>query len=942
MNPPSNTPNPLWWDYARDIGCNCRECPLGGESVDHLAPPTPPEGPLTHPSLIIVGEAPGDTEAEQGRPFVGRSGYYLRQLFARIGIDRRAVYITNVAKCVSQGLPEATRLAAARACKPWLDAELTQLSGCNTILAFGGDAQYVLTGKRNITNWAGAPYPCVGHDQFTVFPTFHPAYILRKEGRAWQPVLAAHAEWAWLHARGKLPKWEWPKIHLYPSAEVVRLLKRILREKPWVSFDVETRGLDPSTASLMAFGIATKGIAICVQWEAYRAGNHGMVPPIETRKYGTETRDLIRAIVEDPEIPLMLQNGQHDLLSCKRLGWAPQGYRGDTLAAHSLLLPGIKHNLNTIAMTECHCDRWKPHFRVGSHDRGLAKFEKSPPEELRTYCAKDAFGTYWTGCESLEPQIDAGIVLPNGRAIYDAAMDRMHIAIEMRERGVCVDPARIARHQRRVRTGIASAARDLRKIAALFEYKGVPRGDPIWRDTRRALAQSVKRHKELTQQLTQVDPSSDEYATLRAKRLLVSRKRRVAKEAWDALKAEQGFRPFNPGSLRHVQDILFDKLHVEPTEYTPGGQPQINNALLKRCRSHPTPLVTHFARALSRYRQWTKQYAYTLQAAAARDHIMHPVWNPGCLRTTRWASENPNVLNIPKPVKKKTKRKDPKTGEHHMYIARPGLRDIFVAHNDGWVVAGDQQQLELRILAQLAGATALVDMIVKGIDPHWVHAEKFYQKPRAELEPQHRQVIKVQTYATMYDGSDETILEQTRLQYPRITLRAVKQWRSWWNREYPEFARYFKERLAFATENDFEETPLDHNRTYFHHMIEKSRLINWPVQTTGAEILNRCLRPLRNALDWPTEGIMFQYHDEFTLDGPDPIRLYRLLKKYMRFECTIDGVPMVYDVDVKVGKSWGTAREVTSEDQIREMIAEEEARAHGRDSTPGQRSRLLR
>lgn len=49
-------------------------------------------------SIMFIGEAPGENEAKQGRPFVGRSGQFLNQLLEGIGIKREDVYITNIVK----------------------------------------------------------------------------------------------------------------------------------------------------------------------------------------------------------------------------------------------------------------------------------------------------------------------------------------------------------------------------------------------------------------------------------------------------------------------------------------------------------------------------------------------------------------------------------------------------------------------------------------------------------------------------------------------------------------------------------------------------------------------------------------------------------------------------------------------------------------------------
>ncbi|GIK75237.1 MAG: uracil-DNA glycosylase [Chloroflexota bacterium] len=72
----------------------CRRCPLAVGRIHAV----PGEGNL-NALVMFVGEGPGADEDRQGRPFVGRSGQFLNETLARLGIARTDVYITNVVKC---------------------------------------------------------------------------------------------------------------------------------------------------------------------------------------------------------------------------------------------------------------------------------------------------------------------------------------------------------------------------------------------------------------------------------------------------------------------------------------------------------------------------------------------------------------------------------------------------------------------------------------------------------------------------------------------------------------------------------------------------------------------------------------------------------------------------------------------------------------------------
>jgi len=92
----------------------CHACPLGSQRTKAV----PGEGPVDA-ELLLIGEAPGYYEDQQGRPFVGAAGQFLEQLLSSIGLKRTDVFIANVLKCRPPGnrdpLPEEIT-----ACSHWV------------------------------------------------------------------------------------------------------------------------------------------------------------------------------------------------------------------------------------------------------------------------------------------------------------------------------------------------------------------------------------------------------------------------------------------------------------------------------------------------------------------------------------------------------------------------------------------------------------------------------------------------------------------------------------------------------------------------------------------------------------------------------------------------------------------------------------------------------
>jgi uracil-DNA glycosylase len=130
--------------------------------------------------IMLIGEAPGQQEDEQGQPFVGRAGQLLTQLLAQAGIDRQQhLYIANVLKC----RPPANRVPTpeeANACKPLLQAQIALIKPSVLVLAGGTALRHVLGLKTPITQMRGQWLPTpFNRGQTQAMGVFHPSYLLR-------------------------------------------------------------------------------------------------------------------------------------------------------------------------------------------------------------------------------------------------------------------------------------------------------------------------------------------------------------------------------------------------------------------------------------------------------------------------------------------------------------------------------------------------------------------------------------------------------------------------------------------------------------------------------------------------------------------------------------------------------------------------------------------
>lgn len=173
----------------------CTKCELCNSRTNTVFGEGDPEA-----NLMFIGEGPGQTEDETGRPFVGRAGDMLTKQITAIGLEREQVFIANVVKC----RPPNNRVpspAEAEACWEYLQRQIGIIRP-KVIVTLGGPAmQRLLHLKEGITRVRGTWHEITvpGAGVIPVLPTFHPAYLLRaytKENRAkvWSDLKAAKAK----------------------------------------------------------------------------------------------------------------------------------------------------------------------------------------------------------------------------------------------------------------------------------------------------------------------------------------------------------------------------------------------------------------------------------------------------------------------------------------------------------------------------------------------------------------------------------------------------------------------------------------------------------------------------------------------------------------------------------------------------------------------------
>lgn len=128
--------------------------------------------------VMFIGEAPGEEEDRQGKPFVGKSGQLLNHAFKLANISRQDIYITNVVKCRPPNnrnpLPNEIKLCTER----FLDKQI-KIIRPKIIVTLGSIAlKAILNDDLKITKVRGKFFH---KDNVTILPIYHPAYVLRNQ-----------------------------------------------------------------------------------------------------------------------------------------------------------------------------------------------------------------------------------------------------------------------------------------------------------------------------------------------------------------------------------------------------------------------------------------------------------------------------------------------------------------------------------------------------------------------------------------------------------------------------------------------------------------------------------------------------------------------------------------------------------------------------------------
>ena len=348
---------------------------------------------------------------------------------------------------------------------------------------------------------------------------------------------------------------------------------------------------------------------------------------------------------------------------------------------------------------------------------------------------------------------------------------------------------------------------------------------------------------------------------------------------------------FNINSTQQLGRILFDQLGLPPVKKTKTGYSTNADVLDKLRGSHP------IIGEILEYRQLTKlksTYADGLGKVIAPDGRIHTCFQNTVTATGRLSSTEPNLQNIPIRTELGAQ-----------------LRKMFVAPAGRVLVDADYSQIELRLLACMAGDRAMIDGFNSGEDIHRITASQVFGVPQEEVTPQMRRSAKAVNFGIVYGISPFSLSQDIG-----VTVAQAKEYMEKYFQHYSGVRSYMDGVVARARADGYVTTLFARRRwvpelksSNFNTRSFGERVaLNAPIQGTAADIIKVAMIRVRDRL--LAEGLkgrlVLQVHDELIVECPEEEAeaVCRLVKEEMEAVISLP-VPLV--ADTAVGRSWADA-----------------------------------
>ena len=355
---------------------------------------------------------------------------------------------------------------------------------------------------------------------------------------------------------------------------------------------------------------------------------------------------------------------------------------------------------------------------------------------------------------------------------------------------------------------------------------------------------------------------------------------------------------FNVNSTQQLSEVLFNRLRLEPpdrTKKTASGHYSTSAAVLEGLsgKHEVVDMVLEYRELAKLKSTYVDALPNSVDPTTGRVHTSYG--QTGAV-TGRLSSSNPNLQNIPI-----------RTAEGRR------IRNGFIAGAGNLLVAVDYSQIELRIVAHMAGDENMLAAFRQGQDIHSTTAGAIYSVPLDAVTKEMRRHAKAINFGLIYGMSPFGLTRSTDL-----TLAEAEEFVRTYFAKFPGVKTFLDGIRKVAAEQGYVETLLGRRR-YFPmlanptnqnlRMREEREAINAPIQGTAADIMKIAMLKVCDAL--PDAGLkakmLLQVHDEIVLECPqnELDETVRVVRETMRNAYPLS-IPLV--TEARCGTSWGEMR----------------------------------
>jgi len=349
--------------------------------------------------------------------------------------------------------------------------------------------------------------------------------------------------------------------------------------------------------------------------------------------------------------------------------------------------------------------------------------------------------------------------------------------------------------------------------------------------------------------------------------------------------------PFNLGSPKQLQEILFTRLNLRTGKKTKTGYSTDSDVLQDLAEEHPLPALILEYRELAKLKS---TYADALQNLLdPHDRRVHTSLNQMVAATGRLSSSDPNLQNIP--IRTEVGREI-----RRAFVPAPGLK----------LLSADYSQIELRIMAHVCRDPELVRAFQEGRDVHAATASRVFKVPLAQVTPEQRRSAKTVNFAVLYGQKEFGLSRQLR-----IGVAEARGLIDAYFAEFPGVLEYTETTLTQARQHGFVYTLPPYGRKRYipgihagnrnERLTAEREAVNAPIQGTASDVIKAAMLAVDRAMRAAgmESRMILQVHDELLFEIPpsEEAEMVRLVRREMESAYHLD-VPLV--VEVKTGANW--------------------------------------